>query len=323
MRKKFLCSAALMLLVAAPLMTSCNNSLDEVAPAEETKSNIVTITIAPPVAEPETRVTMEETTNGIKITGWEDGKTVGEKADEVTLYKLNKKPDTTEDEYVFNGEGVTFRCIDAAAGTFIADLGAGNIDDYTFAVFGADAVKFFGENYPSIALVPKTMCSENLKDVVIMVAYKNDEGAYSMEVANNVLKFSPGTISSNVEVAWTSIGYGSSAGRGYRLPFSFWGGTHGNWLHGIMVYQIPDAYTGWGNAKPFTLKAGVVSYVNMGMVGHSNDSWGLAKEDGTEVLPIKFVGTSKMDVKGKLYIVKNPSATLSIMSNTGYDSVDW
>ena len=54
MRKTFWSLAALMLM-AAPVMTSCSKDLDE----EQTKGNIVTLTIAPPANEAETRATVD------------------------------------------------------------------------------------------------------------------------------------------------------------------------------------------------------------------------------------------------------------------------
>ncbi len=320
MKKEFLSLAALLLMAATPLMTSCSDSLDEVAPAEETKSNIVTITIAPPVAEAETRVTVSD---AFKITGWEVD-------DEVTLYKVKNEDEYGAHASTLTGDGVTFRCIDAAAGTFIANLGTGNINDYTFAVYGAEAVQFGSSSTSMIALIPKTMCSEYLKDVVIMAAYKSVGGSYTMEVVNNVLRFSETVINADVEVAWASKGYNNTADRNFRLPFSSWGSDGGDDLsfYGICVLEIPDTYTGWTNAKPFTLKAGKVSYVNMGILGHGSDSWGLAKQDGTEVLPVVQVGNGttgngKAYTKGKLYNVKNPTATMGILTGTGYDLLDW
>ena len=291
MKKTFWSLAALMLM-AAPMMTSCSNDLDEVAPVEE-QSNVVTITIAPPVAEPETRVAMD----GNLVTGWELN-------DEVTLYKVtvdNEMPGM--ESATLSGTGVTFKCIDAAAGTFSGDLGSGTLDQYTFAVYGAEAISVSFSS-DGVALVPKTMCSENLKDVVVMAAFNSGDG-YTMEVVNNVMKVKNGT-AADIEVALSSQGYGTGTYHvlDYRVPLSCYGydkNSRDFAFFGPTVSQIPSTYKGWANAKPFTLKKGVDSYVTMGMFGHNNDQWGIAKENGDQVVARKAVGTSKRGKKGKLF----------------------
>ena len=126
MKKTFWSLAALMLM-AAPLTTSCSNDLGEVAPVEE-QSNVVTITIAPPVADPETRVVMNA--DGLTIASWAVG-------DVVTLYKATAG--TPLDQSSINlakitGTGVAFTCTNASAGTFSGTLPDGEvIDNYNFS----------------------------------------------------------------------------------------------------------------------------------------------------------------------------------------------
>lgn len=284
--KKTIWSLAALMLMAAPVMTSCSNYLDEVAPAEEVKSNIVTITIAPPVAEPETRVAM----TGNVVTGWAEN-------DEVILYKV-----TTRDENIdIDGTGVTFRCIDAANGKFSGDLGSNNIGDYTFAVYGAVADCPQGD---FIALVPKTMCSANLKDVVIMAAYKSGS-TYTMQVVNNVLKVT--NSGAAAEVAWSVTHYNTTLNPlpVYTLaPLSYYAWNEDSEAFGFLgktgVATLAK-YKGWTNATHFTLPNGV-SYVTMGICANAKEKWGLAKEDGTEVVTRKAM-TGKVGVKGKIYSV--------------------
>ena len=288
--KKTIWSLAALMLMAAPVMTSCSNDLDEVARAEEVKSNIVTITIAPPVAEPETRVAM----TGNVVTGWAEN-------DEVILYKVTTTPDERRGTAIINGTGVTFRCIDAANGKFSGDLGSNNIDDYTFAVYGAVAAN---TDYDNIALAPKTMCSANLKDVVIMAAYKSGS-TYTMQVVNNVLKVT--NSGAAAEVAWSVTHYNTTLNPlpVYTLaPLSFYGWNMNSVAFGFLGMtgvETPAAYKGWANAKHFTLPNGV-SYVTMGICANAKETWGLAKEDGTQVVTRKAM-TGKVGVMGKIYSV--------------------
>lgn len=289
--KKTIWSLAALMLMAAPMMTSCSNDLDEVAPVEE-QSNVVTITIAPPAAEPETRVAM----TGNVVTGWELN-------DEVTLYKVTEYEDDHRKYYEITGTGVTFKCIDAAAGTFSGDLGGNDIDDYTFAVYGGENVLQIGD-YPEmdgeLAIVPKTMYSENLKDVVMMAAYKSGS-SYTMQVVNSVMQVT--NSGEEAEVAWSVTDYSptdADSNPEFITPlinlnsYGYGGITKKS-------YKFPSVYKGWTNAKHITLKNGV-TYVNMGMCGHANEYWGLAKQDGTQVVARKKM-TSKNGKKGKLYNV--------------------
>lgn len=283
------------MLMAAPMMTSCSN--DDVVPAEEVKSNIVTITIAPPA--PATRVAMEA--DGLTIAGWELN-------DEVTLYKVAKDANGYTPVALYD-PGVTFKCINPTEGTFSGDLGSGDINDYTFAVYGAEAVEAGTYIDKVIALVPKTMCSENLKDVVIMAAYK-DNDAYTMEVVNNVMKIKNGT-EEDIEVAVYGQGYNSDT-PDFRIPLSGWGKSSRGWFvyRAPFVNDIPAAYCGWNNAKHFTLKKGVDSYVNMGMFNHPSDKWGIAMQDGTEVVALKEAN-GKYGEMGKLFNARTYTGALS------------
>lgn len=292
MKKTFWSLAALMLM-AAPMMTSCSN--DEVAPVEEVKSNVVTITIAPPA--PKTRVAMDA--DGLTIAGWEVG-------DEVTLYKMAYTGGGAEGTpaSTLTGAGVTFTCKDAVSGTFSGDLGENNIDDYTLAVYGATAKleDINGSNY--VVLLPNTMCAEELKDVVIMAAMKDNDGKYAMEVVNNVMKIKNGS-AADVEVAWSQEQKYYEGNIHFFTPLSGWifDDVAYDWIWtGAKVYPTTlSNYTGWENAEKFTLKAGVDSYVNMGLCGNTYEKWGLAKEDGTEILPKKQMTSRANGVKGKLY----------------------
>lgn len=298
--KKTIWSLAALMLMAATMMTSCNNSLDEVEPAEEVQSRVVTITIAPPAAEPVTRVTME----GMKITGWQDG----ENADKVNLYAI-----TNENGSCIFASGtspITLTCTNATAGTFSGTLpeGVDGIGSYNLAVYGATAVDINGY----IGFLPKIMCSTALKDVVIMAAYKSSN-SYTMQIVNNVLKIN--NSGSDIEAAWRSVGHENSAPEEFRIPFSGCSFEENQFTLGAPPVEKIDnkvdinnekEYTGWGNAKHFTLKNGV-SYVNAGMFNNGDDQWGIAtkKTDADEVdkwiIALVAVGQGKAGQKGKIW----------------------
>lgn len=282
MKKTFWSLAALMLM-AAPVMTSCSNDLDEVAPVEEAKSNVVTITIAPPAAE--TRVGM----TGLGITGWALN-------DKVTLYRTNQMGSDMN----IMGDGVTFKCIDAENGTFSAPF-EGVIDEYNLAVFGCTAKAEGG-----IVFTPTTWSSTELKDVVMMAAFKAGS-SYTMKIINNVLKIE-NTTSLDVEVGWYGWDYYNEVNTFYNLATQYvfendgpgpfdgswkWGGKCVNW-----------ANCSWGETAHFTLEASAVNYVSFPMVGviygGDDEKLGLYKSDATAVLSMKGLG-GKDNVSGKLY----------------------
>lgn len=197
MRKIFWSLAALTLL-AAPMITSCGKDLDQ----EQTKDNIVTLTIAPPVNEAGTRVAVDNST--LKITGWELN-------DEVILYNAYISPgDEMEDpgkQSSISDAGVTFKCTNATNGTFSGTLPEGKtLVDYSLALFGATATT---KDY-QIHLIPTTKCSSALKDVVMMAALKSGD-SYTMQVVNSVMKLD-NISGSAMDVSW--CGY-TASGSGY------------------------------------------------------------------------------------------------------------
>lgn len=258
MKKTFWSLAALTLL-AAPMITSCGKDLDQ----EQTKDNIVTLTIAPPVNEAGTRVAVDNST--LKITGWELN-------DEVILY--NASIDYEMSESSISGDGVTFKCINAANGTFSGTLPEGKtLADYNLAVFGATATN---KDY-KIHLIPTTKCSSALKDVVMMAALKSGD-SYTMQVINCVMKLNNNT-GSAMEVSW--CGY-TGSGSGYYFFTPQIKIEDGNW-YGVDVYD-----GGWADSH-FTLPSGVC-FINMGLQGHPEDRWGIAKESGMTTSDGKKVG---------------------------------
>lgn len=290
MKKTLMSLAALMMLMAAPVMTSCSNELDEAVSAEQ-KGNVVTLTIAAPEAEAESRVGVDPST--LKITGWEVN-------DKVNLYIFNASSKTVSD-------GVEFTCTDASAGTFTGTLPAGKtLADYNLAVYGATASKI--GKY--VTLTPTTYSSDKLKDVVMMIAQK-DNDAYKMKIVNNVLKVT--NTGSTVEVAWTGDDAYSSYS-GFFKPLLIFESGYKKWI-GYYLDELPSSCQGWANVPHITLTgSNAVTYLNMTPAYYSPDwekyeYWGLAKEDGSEVLEKKnmtgkgFNSDDKTVAMGKLWTV--------------------
>lgn len=182
MKKNILSLAALMALMAAPMMTSCSNDLEE-APVAEPQGNEVTLHIAFPQQE-ETRVGVNESN---KLTGWEAN-------DIVTVYNFNNSNKTLSD-------GVAFKCVDAGNGTFKGTLPAGkSINDYNAAIYGGTLVLADGENYCDHAFVqPTNRVALALKDVVVLTG-SITSGACELSVANSVVKIN--NTKAAVTTAW-------------------------------------------------------------------------------------------------------------------------
>lgn len=283
MKKTFWSLAALMLM-AAPMMTSCSNDLDEVAPVEE-QSNVVTITIAPPAV---TRVAMNP--DGLTIAGWEAG-------DVVNLYKATPgqvgSPENDFEDIAarVTGAGVAFTCINASTGTFSATLPNGeNIDDYNLAIFGATAENNGDEYLGKILIKPTTWSSTDLKDVVMMGAVK--EGAsFTMKVINNVLKIENQS-GADVTVAWYGYDYykrNTYPNHYFELACVLGPSDSETWRwYGNRINASGSNIPTWADVPHFTLVDSKVNYVNLPMVnGYSNDEIGLYTEGGTAVVPMK------------------------------------
>jgi len=280
--KKYLMSlAALMMWMTAAVMTSCSNDLDEVAPAKE--GNVVTITIAPPTQEPDTRVTVG---NDLKITGWELG-------DKVKLYYF--KLGFEEQLPVLNG-GIEFTCINANAGTFSGILPEGKVlSDYNLAVYGATATTEQGDE--RIFLIPTTRSSAALKDVVMMAAISTG-GNYTMKIVNNVLK-----VTSCVPAEWTVAWFGKSA----------YGGKTGYFEPSVVLASAdedePPYFGGrgmetkqWAEVTHYAIADGQTLYINMCQCGISGEKWTLA-DDEESMCEYKTMQDSDKNVSGRIYSV--------------------
>lgn len=177
--KKIFCRLVALMLIAAPVMTSCNSVLDEVAPVEEVQENVVTLTIKMP-EQAETRVGVDE---DLKLTGWE-------KDDVVTIYHVEF------DEVYRVSDGVDFVCTNPTSGTFTGTLPAGKtLNDYNVALYGKNLSAFA----TGVGFKIDNMVYTNLKDAIFM-AGEIDNGSCNMTIHNNVIKVTNN--GSPIEVAW-------------------------------------------------------------------------------------------------------------------------
>jgi len=282
--KKYLMSlAALMMWMTAAVMTSCSNDLDEVAPAKE--GNVVTITIAPPTQEPDTRVTVG---NDLKITGWELG-------DKVKLYYFKLG---FEDQSLVLDGGIEFTCNNASASTFSGILPEGKeLSNYNLAVYGATATTEQGEN-EEIFLIPTTRSSAALKDVVMMAAISTG-GNYTMKIVNNVLK-----VTSIVPEEWTVAWYGKSA----------YSGKTGYFEPSVVLASADEGETfyfggrgmktkQWEEVTHYTFESEQTLYINMCQCGISGEQWTLADAEESQMCTYKTIKASDENVSGRIYSV--------------------
>lgn len=170
------------MLMAAPVMTSCSNELEEAAPVEEVKENVVTLTIKMP-EQAETRVGIDDVT--LKLTGWELG-------DVVKVYHY---------EFMNLSEGVTFTCTNPTEGTFTGTLPDGkDLSEYNFAVYGRDVE--YNEDFAYVVFSAGEV-RDNLKDCICLGGPIVD-GNCTMSICNNVIKVTNN--GSAVTGAWLCFG---------------------------------------------------------------------------------------------------------------------
>lgn len=289
--KKTIYSLAAMMFMAAPVMTSCSNDL-----AEEISNNVMTITIAPPEPESGTRVATEDNINSIKITGWEEN-------DIVTLYKIKN---IGFNEEGIDGTGKEFKCTDATNGTFTCtDWGTDNINDYNLAVFGATADVMELPNSSIIVLKPKYRISTQLKDVIMLVA-KRQNNSYKMMFANNIVKIQ-GFNQESVPVAW----YGKVGTLDYGLfiptvQIDIENISDDRLATGVLLENLQDDSYTFDDVKLTLNSSSEVYYLNMCLPG-GDETWFLGKKNATstsnQILRPKFLDIT---IRGKLYTATYP-----------------
>ena len=269
MKKLFLSLAALMMMTA-PVMTSCSSEdLEEVAPVEEVKENVVTLTIKMS-EQVETRVSVDE---NLKLTGWEEN-------DVVKVYQF---------DYPVLSESVTFRCTDPSEGTFTGTLPAGKtLDDYNFAVYGRDAVfnTSISENY---VVFPANEVRDNLKDCICLAGpIKN--GSCTMSIYNNVIK-----VTNNGSPA---TGAWKQERQGIIKPYGMINDRSG-YIPGHISKQ-----SAFDEAK-ITIPSGV-SYIFMPQM---QGTIGFFDKDGKAIIPEKTINTAVVGKLYKVTIAGSTTGT--------------
>lgn len=197
--KRYLMSlAALMMVMTASVMTSCSSDeISEIVNPEvvtpEAGTHVETLTIAFP-DQAMTRVAVDGEYN---LTGWEKG-------DEVTLVQTELASDDEGDE-VFRIVGTyTFTCTDAADGTFIGTLPNGTkVNDCQLAFYNAAGIEVKDDGY--LHFYPKYRASQNMKDVVVMVAENDGNENFAMQIFGSILEVTNNTgadITASVKYRW-------------------------------------------------------------------------------------------------------------------------
>lgn len=274
MKKTILSLAALMMLMAAPFMTSCSNDLDEVASTEEVKENVVTITLNVE-QQAETRVGVD---GDLKLTGW----VAGEK---VMLYSCGM---TNKFHESINGEGVEFECTDASAGTFSGSLPTGKtLNDYNLVVYGGTATIRQDDIYEveALTIVPNKYVSTDINEMVLLAGYFDGTSA-NLKIVNNVIKIN-NTSGSAIEAA----GYFEYDGylKGYA-DFICW--ATGD------TFESRRIEGGYASRIHYAIPTGV-SYVYLCPLFSLEDAITLRTSDRINLLPLK--GHSPQNAVGKIY----------------------
>lgn len=198
--------AALMITLSASMLTSCSNEEfnEVVTPEVETPqpgTHVETLTIAFP-DQTQTRVAMDGDHN---LTGWELG-------DKVTLVRTFY--DVMYGEFGPEGSSFTvdgtytFTCTNAANGTFTGTMPNGyTVNDCQLAFYNATG--FDTDGSCSLCFSPKTRASQNMKDVVMLVAKNDGEGNFEMEIFGSILQVTNNTgadITASVKYSWFGSG---------------------------------------------------------------------------------------------------------------------
>ena len=272
MKKLFLSLAALMMTMSAPMMTSCSSEdLDEVAPevvTPETDTHVETLTIAFP-DQAETRVGVG---NDNKLTGWEEG-------DEVTLVK------TSFENLALKIDGTyTFRCTNTAEGIFTGSLPNGtSVNDCQYAFYNATGFATAADRTVNLYFSPKTRASQDMKDVVMLVAKNDGESHFAMQIFGSILKVTNNRradITASVKIMWQGVSNYYDKNLVYENMYKF---------------TCFETYTGIGEDHPFTLSKDAPTYVYLPVYNNDEGRFGyfvgLSAEDDIDqecsIVPFK------------------------------------
>ena len=291
--KKTILSLAALMMMTAPVMTSCSNDLDEVevAPVEE-QGDVVTITLKVE-QEPETRVGFDNET--FNLTGWTNG-------DKVMLYNCEYDVNEHNSNQKITGEGVVFTCTDASTGTFSGTLNPGTqLSDYTLAVYGGTA----GLKNNRVYLEPNKYVSDKIEDLIVLGGFFDGNRA-TLKIINNIMKVDNAS-GGDVETAWDyRMTDGSNSEDYYFNPDCWiWFGEFDAALSYVSDYA---------EVKKYILKSGL-NYLYMSPMPSPAYKIGLVTSDGGYVIPQK--SRDRYEV-GKLYNAGTYTKTTSglVMAKT-------
>lgn len=163
MKKTIIISAILTVLAAVSILSACTKTNDMPSDKE------VTVTILPPDNGTATRVETIDGRSGISIAGWKTG-------DQVNLYRQEGSE---------LSDAAVFTCTDAANGTFSGTLprSVQSVDELNLAATGLVTMES-----GQLFLWPLKKASEDISDVILMSAFKNEDGTFTMNVMGNILK---------------------------------------------------------------------------------------------------------------------------------------
>ena len=301
------------MMMTAPVMTSCSSDLEEVAPEvvnPETGTHVETLTITFPV-QAETRVGVDDNN---KLTGWDEG-------DEVTLVQTGYEKPEEWDEYSFSLKGTyTFSCTDAAKGTFRGTLPNDvSVKDCQLAFY--NATDFAADDvYDWLCFSPKNRASQDMKDVVMLVAKNDGEGHFTMQIFGSILAV---TNENNIDIT-ASVKYQLTNDDMSR--FAYYYDCAAN------AYIQPDGYfgfmTNYASSKKhtFTLGKNALTYVYLPVFnlvgGYAGFAVGVSAEgddeDECSIVPFKTnPGNAKL-FKKTLNPITNGKA-----KRTGNIDVTW
>lgn len=249
-----------MALSAAFSFSSCENneSFSALEENQEQQKRVVTIQITLP--KQDTRVVLNDS---FRITGWKAG-------DKVSLYKL----DVQEVNYHASLAGpYIFECKDPDNGWFeCTDENTPDPTELNYAVYQGIMSTDGG---PQIVFYPLHHYSDNIEDVIMMAAQKDDDGKYHMNLYGSILKVN-NQLSSAIDVATTApfVWNGHLLGVDYSLP-SFSKSTNPH--EGYEAWPVKSAKF---STNKFSLTQGI-SYVYASTHGFA----GLFDENGVEIVP--------------------------------------
>ena len=301
------------MMMTAPVMTSCSSDLDEVAPevvTPETGTHVESLTIAFP-DQAETRVGVDSDN---KLTGWEEG-------DEVTLVRTGYEKMEEWDEYSFSLKGTyTFSCTDAAKGTFRGTLPNDvSVKDCQLAFY--NATDFAADDvYDWLCFSPKNRASQDMKDVVMLVAKNDGEGHFTMQIFGSILAV---TNENNIDIT-ASVKYQLTNDDMSRFAY-YYDCAANTYIHPNGYYGFMTNYAS-SKKHTFTLGKNALTYVYLPVFnlegGYAGFAVGVSAEGDAED-ECSLVPFKTNPGNAKLFKKTLKPITIGTAKRTGNIDVTW